>query len=144
MAHNGPAVHLDVSAIPRIGVSSCTATGPSSLPNPADTPTPLLQHCRVRGRIPLRFVSRGSTFTFYAPRQPVLVFSLNPRTTCMANANARSSTHGDIRGRSRRRFSIPIQPTGAANSLPNEPVRHDTPAWLISFSLGLDADTRMI
>src|SRR5437867_2374775 len=43
-----------------------------------------------------------------------------PADHCMANANARSSTHGDIRGRSRRRFSIPTQPTGAANSLSNE------------------------
>src|SRR5258708_17116491 len=56
---------------------------------------------------------------FGRAKQPVLVYSLNPRITCMANANARSSTHGDIRGRSRRRFSIPTQPTGAANSLSN-------------------------
>jgi hypothetical protein len=28
----------------------------------------------------------------------VLVFSLNPRITCTANANARFSIHGDIRG----------------------------------------------
>src|SRR5947199_7375522 len=69
---------------------------------------------------PSSFVSRRSTHSFYAPRQPVLVYSLNPRITCMANANARSSTHGDIRGRSRRRFSIPTQLTGAANSLSNE------------------------
>jgi hypothetical protein len=55
-------------------------------------------------RTPSRFVSRGSTYSFYAPRQPVLVFSLNPQITCTANANARSSTHGDIRGRFRRRF----------------------------------------
>ena|SRR5438034_11074901 len=100
--------------------SSPTATGPSSLSNPADTPMPLLQHCRALGRTPSCFVSRRSTHSFYAPRQPVLVYSLNPRITCMANANARSSTHGDIRGRSRRRFSIPTQPTGAANSLSNE------------------------
>ena len=53
---------------------------------------------------------------FRALRQPVLVFSLNPRITCMANANARSSTHGDIRGHFRRRSSIPTQPTGAVNS----------------------------
>jgi hypothetical protein len=53
------------------------------------------------------FVSRGSTHSFDAPRQPVLVFSLNPRITCMANGNARSSTHGDISGRFRRPFSIP-------------------------------------
>ena len=110
----------NVSASPTIGVSSRTATGPSSLSNPADTPTPLLQHCRAPGRTPSSFVSRRSTHSFYAPRQPVLVYSLNPRITCMANANARSSTHGDIRGRSRRRFSIPTQPTGAANSLSNE------------------------
>jgi hypothetical protein len=51
-----------------------------------------------------------------APRKPVLVFSQNPRITCMANANARSLTHGDIRGRFQRRFSIPTQSTGAANS----------------------------
>jgi hypothetical protein len=58
----------------------------------------------------------GSTHSLDAPRQPVLVFSLNPRITCMANGNARSSTYGNIRGRSRRRFSIPTQPTGAVNS----------------------------
>ena len=44
---------------------------------------------------------------------------------------------GDIRGRSRRRFSIPTQPTGAANSLSNERACHDTLPWLICFSLGL-------
>ena len=67
-------------------------------------------------RTPSHFVSRRSTNSLDAPRQPVLVFSLNPRITCMANANARSSTHGDIRGHFRRRFSIPTQPTGAVNS----------------------------
>ena len=55
-------------------------------------------------------------YSLDAPRRPVLVDPLNPRITCMANANARSSTHGDIRGRFRRRFSIPTQPTGAVNS----------------------------
>ena len=44
----------------------------------------------------------------------------DPRITAMANANARSSTPGDIRGRSRRRFSIPTQPTGAVNSWSND------------------------
>ena len=59
-----------------------------------------------------------------------------PADHCMANGNAHSSTHGDIRGRFRRRFSIPTQPTGAANSLSNERACHDTLPWLISFSLG--------
>src|SRR4029450_2466552 len=109
--------------------------GPSSSPNLAHTPTPLLQHCRALGRTPSHFVSQRSTNSLDAPRQPVPVFSLNPRITCMANANARSSTHGDIRGHFRRRSSIPTQPTGAANSLSNERVCHDTLPWLISVSL---------
>ena len=87
------------------------------------------------GALRHNFVSLRSTGSLDASRQPVLVFSLNPRITCMANANARSSTHGDIRGRSRRRFSIPTQPTGAANSLSNERACHDTLPWLISVSL---------
>jgi hypothetical protein len=70
--------------------------------------------------IPLRFVLRGSTNSFYAPRQQGHVFSLNPRITHMANANVRSSTHGDIRGHFRRRFPIPTQPTGAVNSWLNK------------------------
>jgi len=94
--------------------------------NPAYTLTPLLRHSRVPRRTPSHFVSRRSTNSLDAPRQPVLVYSLNPRITCMANANARSSTHGDIRGRCRRRFSIPTQPTGAANSLSSECDCHDT------------------
>ena len=102
---------------------------------PAYTVTPLLQHCRALGRTPSPFVSRRSTNSLDATKQPVLVYSLNPQITCMANANARSSTHGDIRGRSRRRFSIPTQPTGAANSLPNERVCHDPMTWLISVAL---------
>jgi hypothetical protein len=74
--------HLpNVSAIPRIGVSSCTATGPSSSPNPEYTLTPLLRHSRAPQRTPSYFVSRRSTNSLDAPRQPVLVFSLNPRIT---------------------------------------------------------------
>src|SRR5439155_22347446 len=40
-----------------------------------------LQPCRALGRTPSCFVSRRSTHSFYAPRQPVLVYSLNPRIT---------------------------------------------------------------
>src|SRR4029077_6276163 len=91
--------HLpNVSATPPLGVSSCTATGPSSSPNPAYTLTPLLRHSRAPQRTPSYFVSRRSTNSFDAQRQPVLVFSLNSCITCMANGNARSSTHGEIRG----------------------------------------------
>ena len=117
-----------------IAGSSCTATGPSSSPNPAYTLTPLFRHSRAPRRTPSHFVSRRSTNSLDAPRQPVLMFSLNPRIKCMANANARSSTHGDIRGHFRRRSSIPTQPTGAVNSLSNERICHDTLAWLISVS----------
>src|SRR6266550_6638206 len=100
------------------------AMGPSSSPNPAYTLTPLLRHSRAPRRTPSHFVSRRSTNSLDAPRQPVLVYSLNQRITCMANANARSSTHGDIRGHFRRRSSIPTQPTGAANSLSNDHACH--------------------
>ena len=109
--------HLpNVSAIPPLGVSSCTATGPSSSPNPAYTLTPLLRHSRAPRRTPSHFASRRSTNSLDASRQPVLVFSPNRPTTCMASVNARFSTHGDIRGRLRRQFSIPTQRTGAVNS----------------------------
>ena len=69
--------HLpNVSAIPPLGVSSCTATGPLSSPNPAYTLTLLLRHSRAPQRTPSRFASRRSTNSLDAPRQPVLVFSL--------------------------------------------------------------------
>src|SRR5438477_9192421 len=39
-------------------------------------------------------VSRESTNFLDAPRQPALMYSLNPRINRLANANARFSTHG--------------------------------------------------
>jgi hypothetical protein len=76
---------------------------------------PRLRHCRVPERTPSRFVSRASTQSLNAPRQPGLAFSPNQPITCMASANARFLTRGDIRGRCRRRSSTPTQATGAAN-----------------------------
>src|ERR1700730_10572081 len=55
------------------------SNGPSSSPNPTYTLTPLLRHSRAPRRTPSYFVSRRSTNSLDAPRQPVLVFSLNPR-----------------------------------------------------------------
>src|SRR4029434_4397315 len=104
--------------------------GPSSSPNPAHTLTPLLRHSRAPRRTPSHFVSRRSTNSLDAPRQPVLVFSLTPRITCTASANARSSTHGDIHGHFRRRSSIPTQPTGAVNSWSNDRACHHSLRWV--------------
>jgi len=51
VAHNGPAVHR-TSPHRRPSVSArAQQMGPSSLPNPPDTPTLLLQHCRARGAL---------------------------------------------------------------------------------------------
>ena len=43
-----------------------------------------------------------------------------PADHIYGNVNARSSTHGAIRGHSRRRSSIPIRPTGVVSSWLNE------------------------
>jgi hypothetical protein len=115
VAHNGPSIHRTSPQLSRSPAALARQWGHRRHQTRRTRRRRFFNTAGPWGAL-RQFVSRRSTNSLDASRQPVLVFSLNPRITCMANANARSSTHGEISGRSRRRFSIPTQPTRAVNS----------------------------